>query len=127
VIVVVGHVNWQGRAAQPSEAQQLPVTVTIKSGSTEVNYPLMLTDPSGFFTVTTSLPNGTYSWRAKGPMFLANSGNLTLTGTSPVNVEMGLMRTGDLNGDNVVNVVDFNALKNNFGTGGAPPADPGGP
>jgi hypothetical protein len=125
--MVVGHVTWQGRPAQPNILQQLPISLTVKSGSVEVNYPLALTDPSGFFTVSTTLPNGTYNWRAKGPTFLANAGSLTLSGASPQHVEMGLMRTGDLNGDNVVNSTDFSLLRNNFGFGGAPPLRPNDP
>src|SRR5207244_11268299 len=37
--MVVGHVNWQGRPAQPNSLQQLPVSLTLRSGTTEVNYP----------------------------------------------------------------------------------------
>src|SRR2546423_6560018 len=90
--VLVGHVTWQGRPAQPSASQQLPITLTLKSGTTEVNYPVQTTDASGFFTVSVgSLPLGTYGWLVKGPDgvvktqatdppgFLANTGTLTLT------------------------------------------------
>ena len=48
--------------------------------------------------------------------------------TAGVNiVEMGLMRAGDLNGDNAVGITDFNPLKTNYGTGGTQPqGNPGG-
>ena len=126
--MLVGHVTWQGRLAQPNALQQLPITLTLKSATAEANYPVQNTDASGFFTVTVSgLPNGTYNWRVKGPDgvvktlttdppgFLANAGTLSLVGAPNMQVEMGLMKAGDCNNDNLVSVQDFNALKNTFG------------
>src|SRR5262249_10352469 len=104
--VVVGHVNWEAHQTQPSPYQALPITLTLKLGTRELDYPSQSTDTSGFFTVTVSgLPAGTYDWRAKGPDgavktlhsdpagFLSNSGTVTLTGapTGQTNLEMGLM------------------------------------
>ena len=115
--VLVGHVTWQGRPVQPHALQQLPITLTLKMDSTEVNYPTTTTDASGFFTASlSSLPAGTYSWRVKGPKYLANSGTVTITGGSVTSVEMGLMLTGDANNDNVVDSRDFILLKRAFGT-----------
>src|SRR5439155_24359365 len=72
--ILVGHVVWQGRPVQPHVLQQLPIPLTMKLGTIEVNYPSQNTDSSGFFTVSLgSLANGTYTWRVKGPKFLANS------------------------------------------------------
>ncbi|MFL5735056.1 MAG: dockerin type I domain-containing protein, partial [Chloroflexia bacterium] len=125
--VLVGHVTWQSRPAQPNALQQLPITITVKSGATEVNYPLQTTDASGFFTVpVTGLANGSYNWRVKSaqvgatppdynPGFLAVSGTLTLTGALITNVEMGLQRSGDVDNNNVVNAPDFAVLKGTFG------------
>jgi hypothetical protein len=124
---LVGHVTWQGRTAQPSAAQIMAVSLTLKSAITEVNFPMALTDRSGFFTTTvSSLPTGTYNWRVKGPTYLATSGTLVLV-SGTTRPEMGLQLTGDLNGDNVCNSQDFNFVKNNFGQGGAPPIGPAGP
>jgi Dockerin type I domain/FG-GAP-like repeat len=117
----VGHVIWQGRPAQPNGLQQLPITLTLKSGTTEVNYPVQNTDASGFFTQVVTLPNGTYDWRVKGAKFLANSGTANLSGAPQTNVEMGLMRAGDCNNDNVISVQDFNILKNTFGKANGDP------
>jgi tartrate-resistant acid phosphatase type 5 len=151
--LLVGHVNWQGPPAQPDARQQLPVTLTLKLGAVETNYPWQNTDGRGFFTVSVgSLANGTYNWRAKGPRYLATSGTLVLSGVPAMQVEMGLMRAGDANGDNLVgvadfnilresygsssdfradfnndlilNVIDFSLLRGSFGTGGAPPLNP---
>ena len=44
------------------------------------------------------------------------TGTLSIAG-STTNVEMGLQRAGDVNGDNVVSLGDFNLLKNTFGCG----------
>jgi hypothetical protein len=160
--MLVGHVTWQGRPPQPSTLQQLPITLTIKSGSSETNYPVQLTDSSGHWSaVISNIPPGPAVWRVKGPQFLANSGDFTVTSGPPyvINVEMGTMRTGDcfednvvsvrdvarmrntygksqgdpgydgradFNGDNLVDITDFNLLKSNFGSGGAPSVRPTG-
>ena len=73
--MITGKVGWQGRPVQPNSLQQLPITLTLKLGTLEVNYPSQTTDSNGYFTITgNGLPPGTYSWRVKGPKFLANSG-----------------------------------------------------
>src|SRR5438445_387236 len=59
--VLVGHVTWQSRGAQPDARQQFPISLTLKLGTTEINYPVQTTDASGFFTVSVGgLANGTY-------------------------------------------------------------------
>ncbi len=114
--LLVGHVDWQGRPPQPSTLQQLPITLTLKMGTAEINYPSQNTDASGFFTVpVTGLPSGTYSWRVKGPKFLANSGSVVLTGGGTTQAEMGQLRAGDSDNDNVVNVNDFAIVQRAFG------------
>jgi hypothetical protein len=124
-----GHVIWQGRPTQPNALQQLPITLTLKLGTSEITYPPQTTDSSGYFTLSVAgLPDGTYGWRVKGPSgtspitdtnstpgFLANSGNVSLTGAALTSAEMGLMKAGDCNNDNVVSALDFNILKNAFG------------
>jgi hypothetical protein len=78
--LLVGHVVWQGPPSQPNARQQLPITLTLKLGSTEVNYPSQNTDATGHFTVpVSSLASGTYNWRVKGPKHLANSGTAIIT------------------------------------------------
>ena len=116
--LLTGHVTWQGPPAQPNSRQQLPITLTLKLGTTETNYPVQNTDASGNFTVTIgALPSGTYEWRAKGARFLASSGQVTLSGQAVTSVEMGIMRAGDANNDNVVSTQDFNILKASLGKG----------
>jgi hypothetical protein len=113
--VLVGHVSWQGRTVG-TNAYRLPITLTLKLGSTEVNYASQPTDASGYFSTSVgSLPNGTYNWRVKDPKYLANAGTVTLTGASILVQEMGLMKAGDCDNNNVINVQDFNILKGTFG------------
>ena len=99
--------------------------------NTPYEYTGLTTDPNGNFTVSvTGLAAGNYSWRVKGPNditggnstpppgipgWLANSGTLTLTGGAISTAEMGLMRAGDCNNDNVVTISDFGILRNTFG------------
>lgn len=113
--VLTSHLTWQGPPAQPDPRQQLPVTLTLRSESAQVDYPSQDTDPAGYFTVSLgSLAPGTYSWRAKGPRYLANSGTLTVGRWPVVNAELGLMRAGDANNDNAVNSVDTNITLRSF-------------
>ena len=121
-MVLVGHALWQGLPAQPSAKQIIPIILTLSPGTAP---PLMTsvqpTNASGFFTTTISAMSlGVYTWRAKGNTYLSNSGTFALT-AGLNNVEMGLMKTGDLTGDNISAVQDFNAFKANFGDGGTEP------
>jgi hypothetical protein len=116
--VLVGHVTWQGRPAQPDALQALAISLTLRlqTGGPDNEYTGLTTDASGFFTVPVgTLPNGIYNWRVKDPKYLANGGSLTLTGAPVTNVEMGLMRAGDASDNNVVDATDFTILKASFG------------
>jgi hypothetical protein len=122
--LLVGHVVWEGLPAQPNQSQQMPITLTLKLGTSEVNYARQLTDSSGFFTVSTSLPGGTYNWRVKGNTYLATGGTVVLATAPVIQLDMGVQRTGDMNADNLCNVLDFNLIKSNVGRGGVPPLNP---
>ncbi len=130
IITLVGHVYWEARPTQPNQLQQLHITLTLKLGTSEWDYPTQLTDQYGFFTVTLgNLAPGMYNWRVDdttsgqhSPNYLANAGVVALGGGSVVNVEMGLMRAGDANNDNLINSIDFNILKGSFGFACGQPA-----
>lgn len=115
--LLVGHVTWQGRPNQPDPRQQMPLSLTLKLGQSEMNYIGMTTDASGFFTVSlpANAPSGLYDWTAKGPQYLANVGQVNLDGGPSTQVELGLMRGGDANNDGMVNVSDFVIVKASFG------------
>lgn len=119
---LVGHVTWQGRPAQPNPLQRLPVTLTLKSAlAGEINYTTRTSDASGFFTVSVGgLLPGVYNWRTKGAKYLATSGTVVI-GPGTNQQEMGLMRAGDCNNDNVVNIQDFNLMKATFGRAAGDP------
>src|SRR5206468_5384583 len=98
-----------------TSAYQAPLSLTLKSGATEVNYPTQNTDTSGFFTVSLGvLSNGTYQWRAKGPNgtpnlpvnspagYLALMGPVTLNSSPTIQLDMGLIRSGDSDNNNIV-------------------------
>ncbi len=131
---LVGHVTWQG-IPQNNARSILPITLTLKLTNTiEVNFPQQNTDASGFFTVSVAgLPNGTYNWRVQapdgtsggntGPGFISNCGSVTLAGAPQTNAEMGTMKGGDANNDNLINASDFNILKADFGHAGLDRAD----
>lgn len=113
---VDGHVTWEGREGQPDPSQVLPISLTLSLGSTDTDYPTRSTDASGYFTApVTGLVNGVYAWRVKGPQYLANAGAFALTDAPSTHIEMGLMRVGDANNDNVINSLDFVIMRNSFG------------
>jgi hypothetical protein len=123
--VLVGHVTWQS-IPQNNSRSILPISLTLMSGATEVNYPSQNTDASGFFTVAVDgLANGTYNWRVKGPNggpggnttagVLANAGTVTLSGAPTTQVEMGTLRAGDANNDNINDTIDSAIFRPTFG------------
>src|SRR5207245_10127985 len=99
--------------------QALPISLTLRlaSGGADNEYTGLTTDASGFFTVTASLPSGTYNWRVKGPKYLATAGTTSLSVGNTTNPEMGLEKAGDGNNSNNVDATDFAILKASFGKG----------
>ena len=88
----------------------------------EVNYPATTTDETGHFVVSvTGFMSGTWNWRVKGAKYLANAGSVRLVGGPTTSAEMGVLRPGDCNNDNVVSAPDFAILKNTFGKGTGDP------
>ena len=116
---LLGHVVWEGRPDQPDALQQLPITVHLqqleKAPSVGIDLDA-ITDEKGYMVLDVSeLPAGLYEWRAKGAQYLTNSGQVKLGQFEVTSVEIGLMRAGDVNDDNRVNISDFNLLTGSFG------------
>ena len=111
---LIGHITVLGRSPQPSARQSVPLSVTLRiSGGNAGQYDVT-SDQSGFFTITSGLVPGVYTWRVKNPQTLANAGGATLVaGTN--NVEMGSLIEGDATNDNCVTAPDFNAVKVTYG------------
>lgn len=115
--VLTSHLTWQGHAAQPNAANQQPINLVIKKGTDpRTTYPTQTTNSNGNFTVTAGVPEGSYTWWAKGSKFLSNSGTVALGSTQVQTLEMGTLRAGDANNDNVITTLDFNILRTTFGS-----------
>jgi len=112
--LLVGHVTWQGIGQPNPHNAGITATLSLCVSGTGQSYGVA-TDASGYFSVSLGLPSGTYNWWLKGQTSLSNSGSLALpAGGGTTNVEIGLMEAGDANNTNVVNIADFNILKNTF-------------
>ncbi len=72
-------------------------------------------DPYGRFMITLPAPR-TVDIRVKGSNTLGNAKAGILISSGTLNVDFGLLRTGDANGDNAVDVVDFSILRSQFGS-----------
>jgi hypothetical protein len=111
-----GHVIWEGRPAQPDPSQALPLNLTLTNSGTDYHFNGLMTDNSGNFSVNLPImPNGTYTWRVKGPTYLSTSGTFVYNHAVTTSVEMGLQPAGDANNDNLVDVSDFGILYATFG------------
>ncbi|HHY58403.1 MAG TPA: S8 family serine peptidase [Chloroflexi bacterium] len=109
----VGRVTPPGRPPAPHPGWQIPVTVTVQNqaGDAAVNMGVTL-DSSGAFTLTTLQP-GVYTIGVRGHQTLRNSAVVTLTG-GLTEVDFGLLRSGDSDGDGYVSLVDFSILVTTF-------------
>ena len=114
--LLVGHVTWQGRPAQPNALNQLPITLVLRRGADPPTAFGLVSDASGFFTApVTTLPTGVYTWWAKGPPWLATGGTVTLSGAPVIQQEMGQQRAGDVDNSNLIDITDFTLLRATFG------------
>lgn len=113
---LVVHVNWQGRTPGTA-AYSVPLSITLAGTSTLTEYPPTNTDVQGYLTATVGgMSPGTYGIRVKSPVkYLASCAQVYLPGAGDVPVELGTMRAGDADGDNVVTAFDFNILKISMG------------
>jgi RHS repeat-associated protein len=88
-------------------------TLRLASGGPAFDY-VAFTDDRGYFTVDAPMPPGEYLWYIGSAQTLGNAGRATLVNGFNV-VELGTLRTGDLNTDNCVNLLDFAGLRATFG------------
>jgi hypothetical protein len=102
----------------------VPVTITIKdAGNNVVQTANVTLDGSGHysFVPTVSVAPGTYTVTAKGSHWLRKAvANVTITSAGFSGVSCTLLN-GDVNGDNVISLSDFTALRTAFGS---TPSDP---
>lgn len=119
---VSGHVTLQSWGAA---ATNIPVTIEIRNAgtSTVVFTQSVNLDGGSNYQVTTGLANGTYDVYIKGSHWLRKKiANVGIAGGSAVGVDASLLN-GDVNGDNAVNLTDYNLLKDTFGTTTNGPSD----
>jgi hypothetical protein len=111
--ILVGTIQLQGRPAPPNAQWQMPLVVRLYSGTTLINTYNVTTDNNGQFTITGIAP-GTYTIAVKGFNTLRRVlFNQTISAGSN-NVNIGMLRGGDANGDNFVGGADFSILLNSF-------------
>jgi hypothetical protein len=111
---VVGAVTLQGRPAAPDEGWSVPLTVSLIDVSDFwFTYSFTpTTDFNGHFTLTDIWP-GIYEVRVKKGTSLQNSQTITLSAGSNT-IDLGILREGDANDDNLITIVDFSILAATF-------------
>ncbi|MBK8027555.1 MAG: DUF11 domain-containing protein [Chloroflexi bacterium] len=114
-------VTLQGRPAAPDVHWVLPlhVILTPQGSATPIFDGQVTTDTQGRFALYGLLP-GTYRLWVKSSRTLAVAGEVTLVAGDNV-VNIGLLREGDANDNNIVNIVDFSVLALAYGKSSGQP------
>lgn len=111
---VVGNVDMEGRGTAPDARWALPHRLVIATNAgVYVANTTVTTDTNGRF-VFGAVQTGSYKVWVKGEQTLAQLAITTL-GQGGTTIDFGLMRAGDANDDNVVNISDFSILAASFG------------
>ncbi len=122
---VIVEIDLQGRATtpRPDPRWSIPVTYSYQLNAGPVTSDSATTDLDGRFEIANLRP-GQYTLRVKGSNTLANTVTFTLNSAGQV-VQTGVLRAGDANDDNTVNLSDFTVLAATFGrsTSTTPPMD----
>ncbi len=112
-----GHLTIQGRPAPPSATLQVPLSVSfLQPGTSTVLFSATPTaDTSGNFVVT-GLPPRIYDVQMKYALALSKLARavVVIGGDNPT-VNFGQLAVGDVNNDDVVDLVDFSILRTTFG------------
>jgi len=123
--VLEGSVSLQGRPAAPDASWVTDLVVSLtRSGESTLRYTFTpTTSDSGAFTLSGINPD-TYQVRVKGRHTLQNMGMVSLSSGSN-SVNLGQLREGDANDDNMITLLDFSLLAAKFGAcSGYPNYDP---
>jgi hypothetical protein len=113
---IVGHITFQRPNPAPHVSWSVPVTFSLYAAGQPA--PSLLatptTDQSGVFTLTMGTSPGSYNACVKNRHTLQAHVPVTLTwGTNVLN--LGTLKEGDANNDNVVSILDFSVLASTFG------------
>ena len=113
---VRGRVQLQGRPTAPHPRWITPLEISLSArGEATSRYTFATTTcDRGTFSLTGVAP-GVYTMRVKNSHTLANAQTVTLT-AGIADLDFGLLREGDANDDNVVNLLDFSTLASAFAT-----------
>lgn len=114
-------VSLQGRPPAPHPSWQTPLTVTLYVGDTIIRSERITCDQTGALRLLGLLPR-VHNVQIKGPNTLSNVKESLLLLPGPNDAHMGLLRAGDGNGDDRVNILDFSLLRVLYG-GTDPRAD----
>jgi hypothetical protein len=109
---VTGTVALQGRGASPDPRWQVPVTVAFQSedGSSTLFTRQVVTSDSGAFSVSNIAP-GTYRLKVKHAQSLSRrTPPLVLIAGTNGPFGFGLLPTGDVDNNDLVDIVDFSVL-----------------
>jgi len=118
--ILSGQVSYQGRSQ--GEKWSLPLVVQVKSAEGQLGTLEVTTDQQGRFSITISQP-GEYQIAVKHSHTLQNVTEITVCPGENY-CELGLLREGDADNNNKVDIVDFSILAASFNRGaGAPSFD----
>ena len=108
-------ISLQGRPAPPHERWRVPLSVSLTvPGDEEASHQFeVMTDENGHFNLMGIEP-GTYEVRVKKSTTLQNLLTVDLQAGNN-SLDMGTLREGDANNDNVVTILDFSMLASTFG------------
>jgi hypothetical protein len=119
---ISGHVTLQNWTAS---TLYVPVRVEVRAvgSTTPIASQDVLLDENGDFQLATTLPAGTYDVTVAGSHWLRGKiSGQAISSTGASGLSFSLLN-GDINGDNVVSIGDFNRLRAVFGTNTTGPED----
>lgn len=119
LVSISGVAQRQGVPANPNTGGgTLSCTIVTVSGT--ANAGPINTDATGAFKVD-NLQVGTYTFRAVYPGYLATEkAGVIVAANGPATINLGItiLRGGDVNGDNAINILDIGAIISKFGKTG---------
>jgi len=112
---IQGRFTLQARPAAPHPSWLTSLNVKLYQGGAPKYDLNLVSDDTGRFAVPDILP-GTYDVRVKGARTLSNRRNGVELREGDNALDLGVLREGDANGDDWVDVVDFSILRSTFGS-----------
>jgi len=107
---ILGQIQVQGRPAPPNMQWVISLRLTVGGASYNVE-----TDALGRFTLFGLTP-GVYEIQVKNHHTLANALSGTVLAAGENALFLGLLREGDVNDDDIVDITDFSVLRGVFST-----------